>query len=51
MKTEFVKCEWCNEDIASEKCELATYSTIINGKEYSFCCKTSAKEYEHETPK
>ena len=48
MKPEFIKCKCCSEDISIEKCELAAYTTLIDGKEYFFCCKTCAKEYEHK---
>jgi YHS domain-containing protein len=50
MKSEFVKCKCCNEDINSEKCELAAYRTVIDGKEYLFCCKNCAKEYDQKNP-
>lgn len=47
-KTEFIKCQCCNAEISSETCELAAYFTVIDGKKYTFCCKTCAKEYEQE---
>ena len=50
-KTEFVKCQYCNIEIPSETCELAAYSAVIDGKEYTFCCKTCAKDYEREKAK
>jgi YHS domain-containing protein len=46
MKPEYIKCECCSEEILAEKCEFATHSTIIEGKEYFFCCKNCATEYE-----
>ena len=51
MKSEFVKCKCCSEDIPSEKCELAAYRTVIDGKQYLFCCKNCAKEYEQKKTK
>jgi hypothetical protein len=48
MKSKFVKCECCSEDIYSDKCELAAFSTVIDGKKYLFCCKNCAKEYEQK---
>lgn len=51
MKSKFVKCENCSTDVESEKCELATYSTIIDGKQYFFCCKNCATKYEEKKKK
>ena len=42
----FVKCDLCNRGISGEKCELATYKMVINGEEYSFCCRHLAQEFE-----
>jgi len=50
MKSEFVKCKCCSEDIHSEKCELAAYRAVIDGKQYLFCCKNCAKEYAQKKP-
>ena len=50
MKPEFVKCGCCNADL-SKACELAAYTATINGKEYVFCCKSCAKEFEQEKTK
>ena len=51
MKSKFIKCECCSKDVQSEKCELAAYSTIIDGKQYFFCCKNCASEYEQKKMK
>ena len=51
MKSKFIKCDCCSADMLSEKCELAAYRTVIDGKEYLFCCKNCAKEYEQKKPK
>jgi YHS domain-containing protein len=51
MKSKFIKCECCSEDIQSEKCELAAYSTVIDGKKYLFCCKNCAKEFGEKKAK
>jgi YHS domain-containing protein len=50
-KIESVKCQYCNTEISAEPCELAAYSTVIDGKKYAFCCKTCAKEYEQDKAK
>ncbi|MBC7131440.1 transcriptional regulator [Candidatus Bathyarchaeota archaeon] len=44
MKKEFIKCEYCSIPIA-EACQLAAYRTVIDGKEYIFCCKKCAERY------
>ena len=49
MKSKFVKCTSCSSEITSDKCELATYSTVIDGKEYTFCCKNCAKDYKPDS--
>ena len=49
MKSKFVKCNSCNSEITSDKCELAAYSTVIDGKEFAFCCKNCAKDYEPDS--
>lgn len=51
MKSKPVKCEFCEADITSEPCKLASYSTKIDGKEYSFCCKNCAQEHKQEIKK
>ena len=50
MKPEFIKCGCCNADL-SKACELAAYTATINGKEYVFCCKNCAKQFEQEKTK
>jgi YHS domain-containing protein len=42
----FMKCDLCNREISDEKCELAAYKRVINGEEYSFCCRRRAQEFE-----
>ena len=44
----FVKCELCDKEISSEKCELAGYKTIIDGEEHFFCCKRHAEEFQQK---
>ena len=51
MKPEFIRCEFCEADIASEECKLAAYKTMINGKEYSFCCSKCAVRYKQKERK
>jgi YHS domain-containing protein len=45
MKPEFVRCEFCKVEIPSEECKLAAYQTVIEGKEYIFCCAQCAERY------
>ncbi len=45
MKAKFIQCELCKKEIPLESCELATYRTVIDGKEYIFCCEACAKSY------
>ena len=45
MKKEFIQCEFCKTEIPSEACKLAAYSTVIDGKEYLFCCQQHAQRY------
>lgn len=45
MEARFIQCELCKKGIPLESCELATYCTVIEGKEYVFCCETCAKSY------
>jgi len=45
MEARFIQCELCKKGIPLESCELATYCTVIDGKEYVFCCEACAKSY------
>ncbi|MGB9853538.1 MAG: transcriptional regulator [Candidatus Bathyarchaeales archaeon] len=45
MKQEFIRCEFCSIPIPLEICQLAAYHTIINGKDYIFCCQKCAERY------
>jgi YHS domain-containing protein len=46
MKTKFVQCEFCKTEIMAEPCVFATYTTTIDGKEYTFCCPKCAERFE-----
>jgi len=46
MKKEFIRCEFCSIPIPLETCQLAAYRTIIDGKEYIFCCQKCAERYQ-----
>jgi YHS domain-containing protein len=48
MKPKFVQCEFCKKEITLDACELATYQTVIDGKEYVFCCKICAQRYQQK---
>lgn len=47
MKTKFVKCEFCNVEIP-DVCQLATLRTVIDGKDYFFCCTKCAQQYREK---
>ena len=50
MKKGETKCKSC--DIKTdEPCELANYTTEIDGKTYTFCCKPRATQYKKEKVK
>jgi hypothetical protein len=50
MKKVETKCKIC--DIKTdEPCELANYTTEIDGKKHTFCCKTRADQYKKEKEK
>jgi len=51
MKKEFVKCEFCQIEIPQEICKLAAYTTVIDGKEYAFCCRAHAQKYQQKKGK
>jgi len=48
MNKEFIRCEYCKIKIPSEPCELAAYRTVIDGKEYVFCCEICFKRYQQK---
>ena len=50
MKKETVKCKCCDKEIR-ETCQLAAYSTVINGKTIAFCCQTCANDYKQDKTK
>lgn len=45
MSSKFVQCEFCKTKIPLETCELATYRTVIDSKEYVFCCAKCAQRF------
>ncbi len=49
--TKFVQCEQCNVKIAGDKCEFASYTRVIDGKEHVFCCARCAERYEKKRKK
>jgi len=47
MNPEYIKCELCKAKIPSGSiCELATNRTVIDGKEYVFCCVKCVQRYQ-----
>jgi hypothetical protein len=42
MKKESAKCKCCDAEISGEACELAAYTTEVDGKTVSFCCQNCA---------
>jgi YHS domain-containing protein len=51
MKPEFVRCEFCRMKIPMEGCRLAAHHTVIDGREYVFCCTKCADRYQRKTKK
>jgi YHS domain-containing protein len=51
MKSKFVRCQFCKTEIASEECKLAAYRTVIEGKEYTFCCAQCTQGYAQKKKK
>ena len=46
MKQEFVQCDYCKSKVSLERCEFATHKTVIDGKEYVFCCAQCAQRFK-----
>ena len=44
MKPKAFQCEYCKTDVSSEPCRLASIKTVIDGKEYVFCCSSCAQQ-------
>jgi YHS domain-containing protein len=51
MKPTFIRCEFCKAEITSEACKLAAHRTVIEGREYVFCCAKCADRYEQRQKK
>lgn len=51
MKEETIKCKCCDKEIQGGTCQLAAYTTVINGKTIAFCCQTCANEYKTDKAK
>jgi len=43
MKAEFIRCEFCKAETPTETCQFAAYHTVVDGKEYVFCCESCAQ--------
>jgi hypothetical protein len=50
MKKGETKCKSCDTK-TDEPCDLANYTTEIDGKTYTFCCQIRAKQYKKEKAK
>ncbi len=48
MSSKLVRCEFCKDEKGAETCELATHRTVIEGKEYLFCCAKRAERYQRK---
>ena len=46
MKRELVQCDYCKSKVSLERCEFATQKTVIDGKEYVFCCAQCAQRFK-----
>ena len=44
MKKEPSKCNCCGSEIPGEDCQLAAYTTEVDGKKVSFCCQNCAPQ-------
>ena len=44
MKKETNKCNCCGSEIPGEACQLAAYTTEVEGKKVSFCCQNCAPQ-------
>jgi len=44
-----MKCKMCETEIPTETCVFAQYKRTIKGKQYVFCCKMCADEFEKRT--
>ncbi len=44
MKKETSKCNCCGTEITQEPCQLASYTTEVDGKKVSFCCQNCAPQ-------
>jgi YHS domain-containing protein len=51
MKPQFIRCEFCKAEIPQEACKLASHHTVIEGKEYVFCCEKCAQRYKQTKKK
>ena len=51
MKKEFVQCDYCKSKINLERCEFATHSTTVEGKQYVFCCVQCAQQFQAKKKK
>ena len=51
MNSEFVRCEFCKAEVPQEACKLAAHHTVIDGKEYVFCCAKCAQKYQQKKKK
>ena len=50
MKKVETKCKSCESE-KEEPCDLANYTTEIDGKTYTFCCQSHAAQYKAEKSK
>jgi len=46
MSPELVQCGYCKAKVSLEQCEFAAHRTIVDGKEYVFCCTQCAKQFK-----
>jgi YHS domain-containing protein len=51
MKKENAKCKCCDTETSGQNCQLAAYTTVIDGKMYTFCCQTRANQYKQKETK
>jgi len=44
MKKETTKCNCCGTEITEEPCQLASYTTEVDGKKVNVCCQNCAPQ-------
>ncbi len=51
MTSKVVRCEMCQKMLPIEECKFATYTTVVDGRKYIFCCEKCAQRHMKKTEK